>query len=247
MKKYFITNWKSYLTYSQTQALLARYADFEKQIYKKLSIVVCPSQPFLSSSAAVQKELRALFRIGAQNCYHERTGAYTGESTIDTLASIGITYCIVGHSERRTYFNETNADINNKIKALLEKKIVPIVCVGEDAGQRKNGASKRFVGAQLRACLKGVDVSKVLIAYEPLWAISGFKGSQAAKPEEVIDMHRYIKQKTSATTPVLYGGSVNQTTISDFAPLLEIDGLLVGSASTKYTSVKKMVDFYASI
>lgn len=180
-------------------------------------------------------------KVGAQNCYSENEGAFTGEISPRTLAQMGCTSVLVGHSERRLLFGETNESCNKKIKLIQEHKLLPIYCVGESLEERKTEKTFEVLEKQLVEGLEGVDIKRVIIAYEPIWAIGT---GEVATPEVAQDAHEFIrntvKRKGNEDVTVLYGGSVK----AENAPMLiekpDIDGFLVGGASLKADSFSEI-------
>ena len=244
MKKYFIANWKAYVNAKQCMELLHW---FNNQFLKKKrsqEILIAPPQTLLGYGQFMAHEYKLPYYFVGQNIFTEDSGAYTGETTVDILKSLKVKYCLVGHSERRKYFGESDNEVNKKIHLLLQNNITPIVCIGEDGAVRKSGKSKSFITQQLKKCLKGVDAANVIIAYEPLWAISGYKGSKPATIEEIDLMHIHISQRVGDNVPVLYGGSVNSQNCGEIIDLNSVNGILVGSASTKLAELEKMIDFF---
>lgn len=189
--------------------------------------------------------------VGAQNVHFEKNGAYTGEVSVEMLEELGVDYCLVGHSERRQYFGETDQIVNLKLKALLSSKIIPLVCVGEVLEQREAGEEKEVVSAQVRAAFEGIeqeDAKKVVIAYEPVWAIGTGRN---ATPEQANEMCALIREtltdiydeETSDMIVIQYGGSVNAENATDIMNMEEIDGALVGGASLDPAKFIEIVNF----
>ena len=178
--------------------------------------------------------------VGAQNVYFEDEGAYTGEISVEMLKETGVEYCIVGHSERRQYFSETDETVNKKVKKLFsESEIIPILCVGENLEQREAGKEAEIVSKQIKADLlglSGTDVSKLVIAYEPVWAIGTGKTASPAQAEEMCELIRknieelYDEDICDRVT-IQYGGSVKPENATEIMNMDEIDGALVGGAS----------------
>lgn len=207
----------------------------EKAISKsKNDIIIAPPFPFLAAAKKVIKRAK----LGAQDDFWNSGGAHTGKVSPTMLKNSGVKYVIIGHSECRA-IGETDEMINKKVKATLKAKLKPVLCVGEHLETRKKGmaAAKNFVKTQLKKDLKGVS-SGVIIAYEPIWAISTNKNAQPDKPENSLEMIKFIKFSL-ATKPytlypkVLYGGSVTSKNAKSFLQYKEIDGALVGGASLK--------------
>ena len=212
-----------------------------------VDIVVCP---VLTSLSDVQDALNeSNIHLGAQNLYWEDSGAFTGEVSAPLLKHIGVEYCIIGHSERRQYFFETNETVNKKIKAALKHDLTPIVCVGENLKEREANKTFDVVRNHCQEGLKGFtleEIKKIIIAYEPVWAIGTGKTATPAQAQEV---HKFIRdllklmynEETANTIRIQYGGSVNAENISSLMAEKDIDGALVGGASLKADSFIKIV------
>lgn len=197
----------------------------EMIIYKKTleeniennNLIICPQDIYLDFMISQN------YKVGAQDLYIENSGSYTGENSPDALESIGVTYGIVGHSERRKHFNETNDFINKKIKAALTNNIIPILCIGESLEERE--LKEEILKKQLEECLKEIT-GEIIIAYEPIWAIGTGKLPTTKEITEVIS---FIK--TISKNKVIYGGSINLENIEEIINLENIDGVLIGGAS----------------
>ena len=188
--------------------------------------------------------------VGAQNCYWEDHGAFTGEVSVPMLKDLGVTYCIVGHSERRGLFGETDEDVNKKVKALLAGGITPIMCCGESLGIRDANEYVEFVTAQVDAGLAGlddIDMKNVVIAYEPIWAIGT---GRTATPEQAEEVCAAIRAKlrdmfgdeTADATRILYGGSMKPENVDGLLAMEDIDGGLIGGASLKSNDFKALIE-----
>lgn len=240
--KLVIGNWKMNFTDTETKNFLS---GIKVNIPEgKSKVVVCPS--FLSIKTAVEVLEDSNIEVGVQNVYFEPAGAYTGEISVQMLEDIGAKYCIIGHSERRKYFNETDEMVNKKAIALLEKNITPVICVGEDLDIREQGTHLEFVEIQVRKALSGIDIRRIdniIIAYEPVWAIGTGKAATENEAEEMCSNIRYIIQKmfgkeVSENVSILYGGSVTSSVSEAFISKENIDGFLVGGASLKQDFVE---------
>ncbi|MFR7417501.1 triose-phosphate isomerase [Megasphaera sp.] len=205
----------------------------------KAEVVIAPVFPYLST--AVEMTKGTPIHVAAQNMHWEEKGAFTGEVSPAMLVDIGVTHVILGHSERRTYFNETDETVNKKTKAALAHNLTPIVCCGETLEQREEGIMQSWIEGQIENALKGIseaDIKKVVIAYEPIWAIGTGKTASAAQAEEVCAI---IRKKLAALysaaaaedVSVLYGGSVKGGNVAELTGSADIDGGLVGGASLK--------------
>ena len=248
-KRMIAGNWKMNETYSEgvvlAQGLVKELADGTGDV----DVVVCPPAVDLKGVAEVIEHEDAPFALGAQNVYWEEKGAYTGETAPDMLTNIGATYCIIGHSERRGYFHETDEEINKKAKALMAHGIVPISCCGESLEVREAGKHVEFVVDQIKKDTEGLEITdpaKYVIAYEPIWAIGTGKTATADDAQEVIGAIRatlkeIFGDEVADGIRILYGGSAKPENIAGFLTKEDVDGALVGGASLKAESFAAMV------
>jgi len=225
-------NWKMNLLSESSTKLIS---DLKKGgiSNSRARVIVVPPATLLSS-IAVQIKNTGVF-LGAQNCHEELTGAFTGEVSAEMLANVGCNYVILGHSERRTLFGETNAQIKAKMSSAIKCGLTPIVCVGESLRQREAGGAMVTVRTQLEECLVDeVNKDNCIIAYEPIWAIGT---GQTAESDDIEKIHRHIrnalkaKNSNSDCIPILYGGSVKPENVSEILALPDVGGVLVGGAS----------------
>jgi len=187
--------------------------------------------------------------IAGQNCHWESSGAYTGEISVEMLKDAGCEYVIIGHSERRQYFSETDEMINKKAKAILAGGLIPIICCGETLEQREAGSTDVHIASQIRAALSGIsseDIAKSVIAYEPIWAIGTGKTCDSVEANRVIKMIRNVVSEVAGSSAadsirILYGGSVKPSTIEEQMSQSDIDGALVGGASLKADSFNEII------
>lgn len=203
-----------------------------------VEVVVCP--PTIDLACTSHKIEGSAIKLGAQNVYWEASGAYTGETSCAMLKSVDAAYCIIGHSERRDYFHETDADENKKARALIAAGITPIFCCGESLETREAGEHVAFVTAQIRAGLDGVEIDgadQLVIAYEPIWAIGTGKTATAEQAQEI---HAYIRKVLAAKfgaaaeeCPILYGGSCKPSNAAEIFAKEDVDGGLIGGAALK--------------
>jgi len=212
-------------------------------------IVVAP--PYTALAAAVEAARGSAIQIAAQDLHWEKEGAFTGEVSARMVVDVGCRAVIIGHSERRQYFGETDESVNKKVKAVLEAELTPIVCVGETLQQREAGQTEAVLERQFRgglAALTGAEFSRIIVAYEPVWAIGT---GRTATPEQAAEAHRFLRQSAgSSFTPeraaglrILYGGSVKPDNIKGLMAQMEIDGALVGGASLDAQSFASIVNF----
>ena len=244
-------NWKMNNTIGEAVVLAQEISNqYDERWKEDIDVVLCPPYVDLKPVKTVLDFDRTAAAVAAQNVYWEDHGAYTGEISTKMLKEIGCEYCIVGHSERRGYFGETNEDVNKKVKALLAAQINPIMCVGESLAVRDAGTADEFVCAQVRAGLAGVDaadVKKCVVAYEPIWAIGT---GRTATPEQAEDMCAAIRatlaemfgQDVADATRVLYGGSMNPGNVDALIAMENIDGGLIGGAALKAESFVQLIN-----
>lgn len=229
-------NWKMHKTVAETRAF-AEAIRTSLPRAKRCGILLFV--PAINIPAAVKALKDSRISIGAQNLHWEPSGAYTGEISAPMLAAMGIKYVIIGHSERRQYFNETDFTVNKKIRAALDAGLTVILCVGETAQQRDLGVTQELIAYQVKAALSGVspdEMRRIIIAYEPVWAIGT---GQNATPEEAGEICGAIRNnlrllygaRVARGTTIQYGGSMNAHNAAQFLEQLDIDGGLIGSAS----------------
>ncbi len=248
-KRMIAGNWKMNKTYSEGVVLAQGLADELKDGTGDVDVVVCPPAVDLKGVSEVIEQASAPFALGGQNVYWEESGAYTGETAPNMLEAVGATYCIIGHSERRDYFGETDEDVNKKAKALMAHGIVPISCCGESLEVREAGKHVEFVVDQIKKDTEGLEISdpsKYVIAYEPIWAIGTGKTATADDAQEVCGAIRatlveVFGEEVASGIRVLYGGSAKPENIAGFLEKEDVDGALVGGASLKADSFAAMV------
>jgi triosephosphate isomerase (TIM) len=247
-KKVIAANWKMYKTPEQAREF---FRDFLPLIqgHDRDEVVVCPN--YLCLDAAIQSTKGSLVAIGAQNLHWEKEGAYTGEICTSMLLAIGVTHVIIGHSERRQYFGETDDTVNLKLKAALEAGLIPIVCVGEVLEERESNLTGDVLRRQCLRAFNKVSAKKahsLVVAYEPVWAIGTGK---TATPQMAADAHAIIRseaaesfgQEFAEKLRILYGGSVKPENAHSLMSEEEIDGALVGGASLDPKSFAAIVKY----
>ena len=246
-RKLLLGNWKMNKTVSEAKEFALNAKDLGKLAKQnKVDMGICV--PYIDL-APVKKILKNSLIVGAENCHELDYGAYTGEVSIPMLLDLGITWCIIGHSERRTYYNETSEACNKKILALLKNNMVPVYCCGESLETYEEGKTKEFVKEQIIKGFKDVskeDAIKVVIAYEPIWSIGTGKNASKEIAEDVCKFIRKIIKdlydtKTSNKVRILYGGSVKPNNIKEYLYCDNIDGALVGGASLDVNSYKELL------
>jgi triosephosphate isomerase len=237
-KQIAAANWKMNCSYQQGEKLLDDILKAKIELSAlQYAIFAVPFPYLIMANSEVAEERN--YAIAAQNCYHKKSGAYTGEISAEMLDSINTRYCIVGHSERREYFNESNQVLADKINLLLEYKITPIFCCGEPLNIREAGTQNAYVEKQLKESLfhlTDVQLEKLVIAYEPIWAIGTGKTASTAQAQE---MHAHIRSvlanqygnDAANDMSILYGGSVKANNANELFSCPDVDGGLVGGAS----------------
>ena len=231
-------NWKMYKDVNEAVALAN---DIKRSAFdiENVEVVVCP--PFVDLGDVGEMLSESNISVGAQNCYWEAEGAFTGEISISMIKSVGCKYVIIGHSERRKYFGETDETVNRKIAAAIDGGLIPIMCVGETLEEREAGKTLGVVKTQVTDGLKGFEetyLDKLVIAYEPVWAIGTGK---TATPDQAQEVHAMIRglidqlysESLSSEMAILYGGSVKPDNIRELMGEEDIDGGLIGGASLK--------------
>jgi len=236
-------NWKMHKTLAEARSL-AREVRQGMAPEKPVEVALAP--PYTSLAAVAEELAASAIRLAAQDVYWEAQGAYTGAISPLMLKDVGCHYVIVGHSERRQYFGETNTTVNRKLRAVLAAGLAPILCIGETLKERQAGKTLEIVSEQLRDGLSGLtpEQGKVLVvAYEPVWAIGT---GQTATPEQAQEVHRFIRKLlpnilTDAHIRLIYGGSVTPDNAATLMREPDIDGFLVGGASLKSESFLKII------
>ncbi len=230
-------NWKMNKTPSETGKLIAEIAPLVKDA--GCGVIVCV--PFTDLPAAVEAAKGTNIKVGAQNLHFAESGAYTGEISAAMLLDLGVEYVIIGHSERRQYFAETDETVNKKTQAALKAGLLPIVCVGETLSERESGETFNLIAAQVKAAFSGVsadDLKKIIIAYEPVWAIGTGK---TATSEQANEVNLFIRQQVASlygqaaadAVTIQYGGSMNAANAAELLGKPDVDGGLIGGASLK--------------
>ncbi|MCI9208407.1 MAG: triose-phosphate isomerase [Adlercreutzia caecimuris] len=249
-KKLIAGNWKMNETVPEAVVLAQEISNLmERDWLEMVDVAVCPPFVDLKPVKTVLEFDRVDIALGAQNVYWEPAGAFTGEISIPMIKEIGCAFCIVGHSERRNLFGETNEDVNRKARALIEAGIAPIVCVGESLAVRDEGAYLDYVTAQVRAAFAGIDgddARTTVVAYEPVWAIGTGRTATPEQAEEVCAAVRacladLYDEATAAAMRILYGGSMNEGNAALLLSEADIDGGLIGGAALKAGSFIEIV------
>ncbi len=237
-------NWKMHKTLGEARDLARQIRHGLTAPQGAVEVAVAP--PYTALAKVAEELAGSPIRLGAQDCFWERQGAFTGAISPWMLADVGCHYVIVGHSERRQHFGDTDQDVNRKLKAVLEAGLYPIVCVGETLEQREAGHTLEVVGRQVGAALTGLSApqkSRLVVAYEPVWAIGT---GRTATPDQAQEVHAFIREllpefPETGGIRILYGGSVTPDNAGELMAQPDLDGALVGGASLKADSFLKII------
>ena len=247
-------NWKMNLTHLEAIHAVQKLSySLDGKDYDQVDVVVCPAFTALRSVQTTLESDRIPIALGAQDCFYEKDGAYTGEVSPIMLSKLNVSYVIIGHSERRMYFGDTDEVVNKKVHAVINGAMTPIMCVGETLEQRDAGETESWVAGQVKAGLGGLkaaQVAKMVIAYEPVWAIGTGRNATADDAAAVIAVIRQsVRDMFGADTAdelrIQYGGSVKPGNIAEFMAQPEIDGALVGGASLDPEEFARVVRYGA--
>jgi len=241
-------NWKMHKGPAETLAFLDEFLPRVTHVDDR-EVVIAP--PFISLAAAAQRLRGGKVKLCAQNCHWEKDGAFTGEVSPSMLQEVGCSHVIIGHSERRQYFGETNQTVNWRVRRALESVLVPILCIGENLEDRQAGNTTAVVERQLQMGLQDIaeeDTQNLVLAYEPVWAIgTGISASPAQAQEVHVFIRRFLEKQYNKilanSIRILYGGSVKENNVDELMAQLDIDGMLVGGASLKVEAFERIVKF----
>lgn len=243
MRKVIIAgNWKMYKTRAQALEMLQAFLDQVYETPEDREIVICA--PFTALETLSKGLHGTRVMLGAQNIHWDAEGAYTGEVSGPMLTELSVRYVIVGHSERRQYFGETDATVNLRLKAAQKCGLTPILCVGESKQQRDVGEAEAVICGQLEEDLQDIDQNNLVIAYEPIWAIGTGETCHSEEANRIIGIIR--KQLKNPDVPILYGGSVKPGNIDEIIAQPEIDGALVGGASLTAKDFTRIVNYQSA-
>jgi triosephosphate isomerase len=250
MRNYLIAgNWKMNQNVAETMLFFNELAKKITAAPKGVELLICPTFTSLSAAVEAASSIKG-FSIGAQNMHFEDSGAFTGEINAEMLTQTGVSYVLVGHSERRQYFAETDETVNKKTIKALAKGLKPVVCVGELLSERKENKQFSVVKEQITGAFKTIsasDAATVVVAYEPVWAIGT---GETASPEQAQEMHAFIRkelaslynQETADKIQILYGGSMNPKNVEELLLCQDVDGGLIGGASLKPDSFFALIE-----
>lgn len=225
-------------TPKEAQAFFKEFTNKSKNVKIRTNTIYGIAAPMCDLPISIDSRPNKKFVISSQDISKHLSGAFTGETSALMLKELGVSYAIIGHSERRIYHNESDKEINLKAKTALENSIIPIICVGETLEEYESKKSKKVVEKQVKECTKNLDLSKIVIAYEPVWAIGTGK---TATNEYAQEMCKHIRKLTSKETLIQYGGSVTPESINDLLKQPDVDGALVGGASLKPESFLQLI------
>ncbi|MCC5635387.1 triose-phosphate isomerase [Nostoc sp. CHAB 5844] len=240
MRKIVIAgNWKMFKTQAETQDFLRGFLPYLDETPEEREVLLCP--PFTDLNILSKSLHGSRVQLGAQNVHWEDSGAYTGEIAAPMLTEIGVRYVIVGHSERRQFFGETDETVNLRLKAAQKHGLTPVLCVGETKQQRDAGQTESLITTQLEKGLVNVDQDNLVIAYEPIWAIGTGDTCETTEANRIIGLIR--SQLKNPNVAIQYGGSVKPNNIDEIMAQPEIDGVLVGGASLEPESFARIVNY----
>ncbi len=240
MRKIVIAgNWKMYKTQAEAQEFLQGFLPHLEETPQGREVILCP--PFTNLSGLSKSLHGSLIQLGAQNVHWEEYGAYTGEISAPMLTESGVRFVIVGHSERRQYFGETDATVNLRLRTAQRFGLTPILCVGETKQQRDAGETESLIALQLDKGLVDIDQNNLVIAYEPIWAIGTGDTCEVVEANRIIGLIR--SRLSNQNVSIQYGGSVKPINIDEIMAQPEIDGVLVGGASLEPESFARIVNF----
>jgi triosephosphate isomerase (TIM) len=238
-KKVIAGNWKMFKTQAESEDFLKGFLPALEETPSGRDVILCV--PFTDLNVLSRNLHGSLVQLGAQNVHWETHGAYTGEISAEMLTEVGVRYVIIGHSERRQYFGETDETVNLRLKAAQKNGLTPILCVGETKQQRDAGETEVFISMQLDRDLVGINQSNLIIAYEPIWAIGTGDTCETKEANRVIGLMR--SQLKNPDVPIQYGGSVKPNNIDEIMAQPEIDGVLVGGASLEADGFARIVNY----
>lgn len=241
-------NWKMNNTIADTKALVSELIPLVKNA--KCDIVICT--PYTDLATAVEMTKGTNIKVGAENVHWAEKGAFTGEISAKMLVELGVEYVIIGHSERRQYFGETDATVNSRVKAALAAGLKPIICVGETLDEREGGSVEKVLVRQITGAFEGIaenELKNIVVAYEPIWAIGTGKTATAQDANDTIAIIRnkiaqlYRKDVAENVVRIQYGGSMNPKNVKELMAEPEVDGGLIGGASLKAVDFSQVVNY----
>ncbi|MGK7907583.1 MAG: triose-phosphate isomerase [Synechococcus sp.] len=232
-------NWKMHMTQAETRAYLDSFLPQIENLHPARQVLLCV--PFTDLTTALEATANSPVKISAQNVHWEEKGAFTGEISASMLSEMGIQFVVIGHSERREYFGETDATVNKRLLAAQKAGITPILCVGESKATRDAGDTEAWIFRQLEEDLVGVDQNNLIIAYEPIWAIGTGDTCDSGEANRIIGLIR--SKLSNKDVPIQYGGSVKPTNVDEIMAQPQIDGALVGGGSLTPDSFARIANY----
>ena len=243
MNYMYVANWKMYLSFNESITFCLQHYDTLKKLSHNANIIICPS--FVALTPIIEIFKNSTIAVGAQNCSEYLSGPYTGEVSAQTLTQAGVTYCIVGHSERRIHYGETSDIITQKIALIYQHAIQPIICIGETEKEYRDKITFTVLAQQLESITNAIQHNNnhIIIAYEPIWSIgTGIIPEQHHLQEIFIWLTEWLTTHLpNNSIQLLYGGSVNPTNIGQLKNIPHINGFLIGKASTDFESFAKII------
>ena len=240
--KLIVSNWKMNLNISDSRKLINKLVKSTQKIKSRIKIIICPQFLLIPQVSNMIKNTQII--LGSQDCHYEKSGAFTGETSIELLKSFKCKYVILGHSERREHNDESNLIISKKIKITHKFNLKPIICIGESIDLRKKGKYLSFLESQLNECVP--NVKEIIIAYEPIWSIgTGLIPSS----QEILEVNNFVKKnlwkkKKIKKVSFLYGGSVSSKNIKNIIDNSDIDGALIGGSSLMEKEISKIISIF---
>ena len=248
MRKIIAGNWKMNLNISDSFNLVNQIIDSISLMTENIEVIIAPSYLAIEGISKILKQKNSKIKLAVQDIHWQEQGAYTGKIAASMLSDVEVSYSLVGHSEQRLYFSETDENINKKVKQLLKNNLTPIVCIGETLEQREQGKFKSVIIEQLKkSCfeLSSLQMEKLIIAYEPVWAIGTGK---IPSFDQIAEVHQTIKDELGILCedkkkipPVLYGGSVKPENSAEIMKIKNVDGVLVGGASLESEKFNQII------
>ena len=249
LKKIIVGNWKMNLNFHEAMELVKEISQGEEVAGSENEIIVAPPYLYLHPISEYLKHQPSKVKVAAQDVHYQANGAFTGKISCSMLADLGVNFSIIGHSEQRQHFHETDENVQRKAVQLLQHNLVPILCVGETLEERESNQLEKVIKNQVQKAfkeMKSEQAQRVILAYEPVWAIGTGKSSSG---EDADEAHRFIRScleslydgETAESIPILYGGSVKASNVKSFYEKKNIDGVLVGGASLKADEFLKII------
>ena len=241
--KLIVSNWKMNLNIKNSIKIITNITSLNLPRLRNCKNIICPQFLLIPKISEIIKDKD--ITLGAQDCHYEEKGAFTGDSSIEMIKSFNCKYSIIGHSERRQYYNESNENIYKKASQLQKNKLIPIICIGESLDQRKKHTYLKVLSKQIIECIPK-ELKDIVIAYEPIWSIgTGITPSSNEILEVISFVKNFLKEnKYSHKSSILYGGSVNSANIDSIIRISRADGVLIGGASINTNEINKILSYF---